>query len=78
MKIRNEYTLFQSRQSVAVIPDLIREPDGNTLIQTTWRNTTGSRIKSGMTRCASSHLEEGVSMYCGHKNLYRIHVHFGF
>ena len=44
-----EYTLFQARLSLIVIPDLIREPVEYTLKLTTWRNTTGSRIKSGMT-----------------------------
>ena len=58
--MNNEFTLFQSRRSVAVIPCLTRDPDEYTLIQTTWQNTTGSRIKSGMTKCASPHLKEGV------------------
>ena len=44
-----EGTLFQSRLSVIVIPDLIREPDEYTLKSPTLLHTTGSHVKHGMT-----------------------------
>ena len=44
-----EGTLFQSRLSVIVIPDLIREPDEYTLKSPTLLLSTGSRVKHGMT-----------------------------
>ena len=48
-KIRNEYTLFQFRQSVTVIPCLTREPAVFIHVDELRVLTSGSRIKSGMT-----------------------------
>ena len=60
-----ESTLFQSRRSVAV-PDLIREPDEYTPKSPTLLHTTGSRVKHGMTRCASA----SIGKRCFHSSLY--------